>query len=335
MTTGNAILRQSAGALLAAAFWVLACLPAGAQAQAVGADYPNRPIRMIVAFPPGGPTDIVSRVIAKRLGEQLGQTVVIENKPGAGGNIGAEAAAKAAPDGYTLFYNTSAITIAPGLYSKVGYDPVKDYAPVSSTAAVPMVLMVNPRMPVKSVSEFIDYAKANPGKLNYGSTGSGTITHLATAAFAASAGLQLQHIPYKGSAPNIADLAAGVTHLTIDTLNSSLALIKDGRVRPLAVTTLRRSAIAPDLPTLNETAFPGMEMSAWQGIVVPSGTPPAIVEKLNAEVRKALKHPEVMEKMAAQGTDILGSTPQEYATYIRGELQRWSRLIRETGAKVD
>ncbi len=335
MTTGHAILRQSAGALLASAVFVLGGLPAGAQAQAGAADYPNRPIRMIVAFPPGGPTDIVSRVIAKRLGEQLGQTVVIENKPGAGGNIGAEAAAKAAPDGYTVFYNTSAITIAPGLYSKVGYDPVKDYATVSSTAAVPMVLMVNPRMPVKSVSEFIDYAKANPGKLNYGSTGSGTITHLATAAFAASAGLQLQHIPYKGSAPNIADLAAGVTHLTIDTLNSSLALIKDGRVRPLAVTTMRRSAISPELPTLNETAFPGMEMSAWQGIVMPAGTPPAIIEKLNAEVRKALKHPEVVEKLAAQGTDILGSTPQEYATYIRGELQRWSRLIRETGAKVD
>ena len=257
------------------------------------------------------------------------------NAPGAGGNIAAEMAAKAAPDGYTIFYNTSAIVIGPALYAKVNYDTLRDFAPVVLTAAIPMVLMVNPKMPVKTVNEFIDYAKANPGKLNYGSTGSGTITHLATAAFASSAGLQLQHIPYKGSAPNIADLAAGVTHLSIDTLNSSLALIRDGRVRPLAVTTMRRSAIAPELPTLNETAFPGMEMSAWQGIVAPAGTPPAIIEKLNGEVRKALKHPEVMEKLAAQGTDILGSTPQEYAAYIRSELLRWSRLVRETGAKVD
>jgi tripartite-type tricarboxylate transporter receptor subunit TctC len=300
-----------------------------------GAAYPTKAIRMLVAFPPGGPTDIVARVIAQKLSEQLGQPVLVENKPGAGGNIGAETAMRAAPDGYTLFYNTSAITIAPALYSKVNFDPVKDFAPISSTAAVPMVLMVTPSLAVKSVKELLDYAKANPDKLNYGSTGSGTITHLATAALAAHAGLRMQHIPYKGSAPNIADLASGATQLTIDTLNSSMPFIRDNRVRPLAVTTLKRSPLLPELPTLDETALPGMEMSAWQGIVVPTGTPPAIIARLNAEVRKALENADVKAKLAAQGTDILGSTPEQYGAYIRSELGRWSKLVKETGAKAD
>ena len=195
--------------------------------------------------------------------------------------------------------------------------------------------MVTPSLPVKTVAEFLDYAKANPDKLNYGSTGSGTITHLATAALAAHAGLKMQHIPYKGSAPNIADLAVGATQLTIDTLNSSIPFIKDNRVRPLAVTTLKRSPLLPDLPTLNETALPGMEMSAWQGILVPVGTPAEIVSRLNAEVRKALASADVKAKLAAQGTDILGSTPEEYGAYIRSELARWSKLVKETGAKAD
>lgn len=297
--------------------------------------YPTKPIRMIVAFPPGGPTDIVARVLAQKISEQLGQPVLVDNKPGAGGNIGAEAAARSAPDGYTLFYNTSAITIAPALYSKINYDVLKDFAAVSSTAAVPMVLMVHPSMPTKTVKEFLDHAKANPGKLNYGSTGTGTITHLASEALAAHVGLKVQHIPYKGSAPNIADLAAGSTQFTIDTLNSSMPFIRDNRVRALAVTTMRRSALLPDLPTLNETALPGMEMSAWQGIVVPTGTPAPIVARLNAEIRKALDSAEVKAKLAAQGTDQLGSSSEEYAAYIRSELGRWSKLVKQTGAKAD
>lgn len=319
-----------AGAVLT----MLRATSAMAQTPAGGA-YPNKAIRMVVAFPPGGPTDIVSRVIAQKLQEQMGQPVLVDNKPGAGGNIGAEAAARSAPDGYTIFYNTSAITIAPSLYGKVNYDVLKDFVPVSSTAAVPMVLMVHPSLPARSVAEFLDHARANPDKLNYGSTGSGTITHLATAALAAHAGLKMQHIPYKGSAPNIADLAAGSIQLTIDTLNSSLPFIRDNRVRPLAVTTLKRSSVLPDLPTLNETVVPGMEMSAWQGIVVPAGTPAPIVARLNAEIRKALESADVRSKLAAQGTEILGSTADEYGAYIRSELQRWSRLVRETGAKAD
>ncbi|MGE0312353.1 MAG: Bug family tripartite tricarboxylate transporter substrate binding protein [Lautropia sp.] len=308
--------------------------PAPKPSSASGDAYPTRAIRMIVAFPPGGPTDIVSRIIAKRLSEQLGQPIIIDNKPGAGGNIGAETAARAAPDGYTLFYNTSAITIAPAVYARVNFDPVKDFAPVSTTAAVPMVVMVNPALPVKTIGELVAYVKANPGRLNYGSTGTGTITHLASAAFAASAGLDIQHVPYKGSAPNIADLAAGTTQMTTDTLNSSIAFIKDGRVRPLAVTTKRRTPIAPELPTLDETVLPGMEMSAWQGIVAPAGTPSAIVVRLNEEIGRALSHPEVVRQLAAQGTDILGSTPKAYSDMIRSELARWVEVARSSKARV-
>ena len=309
---------------------------AGASGAALAqAPYPSKQIRLVIGFPPGGPTDIVSRVFAQKLTEQLGQAVFVDNRPGAGGNIAAETVARAAPDGYTLFYNTSAITIAPALYGKVSYDTLKDFAPVSSTAAVPMVLMVHPSLAVKSVGELIAYARANPGKLNYGSSGTGTITHLATAALATHAGVTMQHIPYKGSAPALTDLAGGTTQVMIDTINSALPYIKDGRVRALAVTTTRRSAVLPDVPTLNETEMPGMEMSAWQGIVAPAGTPRAIVDQLNGEIGKALASAEVRAKLAAQGTDPLGSTPEAYAAYIRSELTRWSKIVKDTGAKAE
>jgi tripartite-type tricarboxylate transporter receptor subunit TctC len=334
--------RRSALAGLAA----LATLPAGVRAQpaaggaaspapAGATGYPSRQIRLVIAFPPGGPTDIVSRVFAQRLSEQLGQTVFVDNKPGAGGNIAAEFVAKALPDGYTLFYNTSAITIAPALYGKVPYDTLKDFEPISTTAAVPMVLMVNPAVPARTVREFIDYAKAHPGQLNYASSGTGTITHLAMAALAAHAGLQMQHVPYKGSAPAMTELAGGTTQAMIDTLNSSIPYLRDGRVRALAVTTAKRSSVAPELPTLAETEMPGMEMSAWQGIVAPAGTPRAIVERMNAEVLKAIQSADVRGKLSAQGTEPLGSSPEQYAAYIRTELARWSRIVRDSGAKVD
>ena len=306
-------------------------MPAAAHAQT----WPAKPIRLVIAFPPGGPTDIVSRVIAQQLSTQLGQSVMVDNRPGAGGNIAAEMVARAPADGYTLFYNTSAITIAPALYGRVPYDPVKDFAPVSSTATNAMVLMVHPAQPPRTVREFVDWARANPNKLNYGSSGTGTITHLATAALASQLGLKLMHIPYKGSAPALVDLAAGTTQLMTDTINSALPFIKDGRMRALAVTTGKRSSVLPDLPTLAETVAPGMEMSAWQGILAPAGTPAAIVQRLNTEVRSALEHPEVRAKLAAQGTEILGSTPDEYAALIRSELARWSRVVQETGAKAE
>ena len=297
--------------------------------------WPTKPVRMIIAFPPGGPTDLVSRVLAQKLSEQLGQQVIVDNKPGAGGNIAAELAARAAPDGYTIFYNTSAIVIGPALYGKVNYDTLKDFAPVLLTASVPMVLVVNPQLPARSVKEFVDLAKTRSGALNYSSSGTGTITHLASAMMSTQTGIQTQHIPYKGSAPGLVDLASGQTQFMIDTINTVLPYVRDNRLRGLAVTSAKRSPVLPDLPTLAEAGISGFEAAAWQGIVVPTGTPNEIVQKLNAEVNKALTHPDIRSRLAAQGADILGGTPAEYAAYLRSEMPRWAKAVKDSGAKAE
>jgi len=318
------ITRRTAGLLLA---WS-ACA-------AWGQAWPNKPIRMVVAFPPGGPTDIVSRVIAQRLSEQLGQQVIIDNKPGAGGNIAAELIANAPADGYTLFYNTSAVVIGPALYSKVNYDTLKDFAPVALTASVPMVLAVNPNLPARSVKEFLDLARSKPGQLNYSSSGTGTITHLASAMLSTQTGIQTQHVPYKGSAPGLVDLASGQTQFMIDTINTVLPYVRDGRLRGLAVSSMKRSSVLPDLPTLHESGLSGFDAAAWQGIVAPAATSSDIVQRLNAEVNKALAHPEVRAKLAAQGADVLGGTSAEYAAHLRSELPRWAKAVKDSGAKAD
>ena len=297
--------------------------------------WPTKPVRMIIAFPPGGPTDLVSRVLAQKLSEQLGQQVIVDNKPGAGGNIAAELAARAAPDGYTIFYNTSAIVIGPALYGKVNYDTLKDFTPVLLTASVPMVLVVNPQLPARSVKEFVDLAKTRSGALNYSSSGTGTITHLASAMMSTQTGIQTQHIPYKGSAPGLVDLASGQTQFMIDTINTVLPYVRDNRLRGLAVTSAKRSPLLPDLPTLAEAGISGFEAAAWQGIVVPTGTPNEIVQKLNAEVNKALMHPDIRSRLAAQGADILGGTPAEYAAYLRSEMPRWAKAVKDSGAKAE
>ena len=294
--------------------------------------WPAKPIRMILAFPPGGPTDIVSRVLAQKLGEQLGQQVLVDNKPGAGGNIGAELASKAPNDGYTIFYNTSAIVINPALYGRASYDTLKDFVPVVLTAAIPMVLVLNPAVPAKNMKEFVDLVKSKPGQFNYSSSGSGTITHLASAMLSAQMGLSTQHVPYKGSAPGLVDLAAGQTQFMTDTINTALPYIKDGRLRAIAVTSARRSQVLPDLPTFNESGLPGFDAAAWQGVVVPAGTPAEIVTRLNAEINKAMQDAGVRARLAGQGADVLGSTPAEYAAYIRAEMPRWARAIKESGA---
>ena len=305
--------------------------PALVQAQT----YPAKPVRMILAFPPGGPTDIVARVLAQKLTEQLGQQVVVDNKPGAGGNIGAELAARAPNDGYTIFYNTSAIVINPALYGKASYDTLKDFVPVVLTAAIPMVLVVNPSMPAKSMKEFVDLAKSKPGQLSYSSSGTGTITHLASAMLSSQMGLSTVHIPYKGSAPGLVDLASGQTQFMTDTINTALPYIRDGRMRAIAVTSARRSSVLPDLPTFHEAGLSGFDAAAWQGVVVPAGTSVEIVNKLNAEINKALQEPAVRARLAAQGADVLGSTPAEYAAYIRTEMPRWAKAIKDSGAKAD
>ena len=298
--------------------------------------YPSRSVRMLLAFPPGGPTDINARLFAQKLTEQMGQQVVVDNKPGAGGNVGATEAARAPADGYTIFYNTSAISIAPALYSSIAFDPLKDFAPVALTATVPLVLAVNPGLPAKNLQEFLAYAKANPGKLNYASSGSGTITHLAAALFAAQMGLQMQHIPYKGSAPALVDVVSGQTQTMIDTISTVLPYARDNRLRPLGIAVTRRSAQLPDVPTLEEAAgLPGFEMSAWQGIVVPAATPRDIVARLNAEVNRALQSPELRARLALGGSEPLGGTAEQYATYIKSELQRWSKVVKDSGARAD
>ena len=315
---------------------LFALLAALAAASAFAQPYPSKPIRLLLAFPPGGPTDINARIFAQKLGESMNQQVVVDNKPGAGGNIAAAEAAKSAPDGYTIFYNTSAISIAPSLYSKLNYDVAKDFAPVALTATVPLVLVINPAIPAKSVKELVAFAKANPAKMNYGSSGSGTITHLAGALFTAQMGLTMQHIPYKGSAPALVDVAGGQTQMMIDTINTILPYVKDNRLRALAIAIQRRSAALPDVPTLEEAAnLPGFEMSAWQGIVVPSGTPKEIISKLNAEINKAVQNPDLRQRLATLGAEPLGGTSEQYAEYIRTELLRWTKVVKDSGARAD
>lgn len=315
---------------------LLAALLALLASSALAQSFPAKPIRMILAFPPGGPTDINARNFAQKLSEQMGQQVVVDNRAGAGGNIGAAEAARAPADGYTIFYNTSAIVIGPTLYAKVAFDPVKDFAPVALTATVPLVLAVNPALPVKNVAELIAYAKAIPGRMNYASSGLGTITHLASALFATQMGLQMQHVPYKGSAPALVDVVSGQVQMMIDTINTVAPYVKDNRLRALAIAIPRRSALLPEVPPLAEAAnLPGFEMSAWQGVVVPAAAPAEIVARLNAEINKALQNPDLRARLAAGGSEPLGGTSEQYAAYIKSELARWAKVIRDSGAKAE
>jgi tripartite-type tricarboxylate transporter receptor subunit TctC len=261
--------------------------------------------------------------------------VLVENRPGANGNIGAEAAAKAAPDGYTVFYNTSAITLSPALYSKLSFDPLKDFTPVVLTAVVPLVIAVHPSVPANNIKEFIAYLKANPGKATYGSAGNGNVTHLGAFLFLQANGLDAVHVPYKGSAPSLTDLVGGQTQFTAETVNAALPYIRDKRLRALAVTSLKRTGVLPDVPTLDESGMKGFEVGAWQGIVMPAKTPPAIVQRWNAEVTKALADPEVKARLAAQGAEPLGSTPEQYGAYLKSEVARWAKVVKATGAKLD
>jgi tripartite-type tricarboxylate transporter receptor subunit TctC len=310
---------------------VAACLPLAAWAQA----YPSKPITLLVPFPPGGPTDLVARVLAKKMSEQMGQSIVIDNKPGANGNIAAVAAAKAAADGYTVLYNTSSITLSPALYKSLAYDVQRDLAPVALTAVVPLALVVNPAVPANNVREFIAYAKANPGKLSYGSAGNGNVTHLAAFQLVRHHDIDATHVPYRGSAPADVDLVAGQIQFMTDTINSVMPFVKEKRLKLLAVTTSQRMSLFPEVPTLAETVMPGFEAGAWQGIMVPANTPKAVVQRLNAEINKALQSAEVKEKLAQQGAEPLGSTPEEYGAYVKKELARWAAVVKATGVTLE
>jgi len=310
----------------------LAAPALSAQAQS----YPNKPIRLICPFPPGGAVDIASRSVAQALSQQLGQPVTVDNRPGAGGNIGAEIVAKAAPDGYTLLMATSNIlAINPALYSKVPFDSLKDFAPVSMVVSLNNVLVLNPNVPYKSVQEVIAAARAQPGKLTYASSGNGTSIHLSGELFKSMAGVDMLHIPYKGSAPAVTDLLAGQVNMMFDNIPSSLPHIKAGKLRALAVTGSKRASSLPDLPTIAEAAIPGYESYVWFGVVAPAGTPPEVIKRLNAELAKAAVTPEFRDRLTGQGYDVLSTSPEQMTASIRSEMAKWGKIVKASGAKVD
>jgi tripartite-type tricarboxylate transporter receptor subunit TctC len=298
--------------------------------------FPEKPIRFVVGFTPGGPSDILARALGQKLGERWSQQVVIENRPGAGGNVAAEAVAKSAPDGYTwLLGNNSILATNQSLYRSLGYDPVKDFAPVSLVAVQPNILVVNPQVPARSVAELITLAKKNPGKLNYASSGSGAAAHLAGELFKTMTGVDMMHVPYKGAQPALTDVIAGQVQLMFATSASVIPFIQAGRLRALAVTTARRSASVPDLPTVAEAGVPGFEAITWHGVVVPAATPAPLVERLNRDIVSALAQPDLRERLAALGAEVRAGTPREFADYIASEIPKWSKVVRESGARIE
>jgi tripartite-type tricarboxylate transporter receptor subunit TctC len=313
--------------------------PALSQSQSQSSEqtgYPNRSLRLIVPFAPGGPTDLLARLTAQKLTEQLGQPVLVDNRAGGGGTIGAEVAARAPADGYTLFYGSSAtLAIAPALYARLGYDAQKSFAPVSLVARSPMVLTATPALPANTLRELITLAKAQPGRLHYGSAGSGSPLHLAGEMLKASAGIDLVHVPYKGAAPARADLMSGSIELMFESPASVAGAVRSGKVKALAITASRRDPALPEVPTAIEGGLAGFEVWSWNGLVAPAGTPPAILARLAADTRKAVQATEVRAALARDGTEAVGSTPEEFAAFINTELARWGRVVRLSGARVE
>ena len=298
-------------------------------------DYPSRPIKVIVPFSPGGAVDGPMRMIAEQLSKRLGQQVVIENKPGAGATIGSEIVARAAPDGYTLLLASQTNAISATLYTKLAYDPVEDFAPVSLIGREPGVLVVNPALPVKTFAEFVAYVKARPGQIDYASSGNGSGQHLFAALLASSTGLKMNHIPYKGSGQATTDLLGGQVMVSIPGTAGMVGHIKAGKLRALAVTGAKRSPQLPDVPTVMESGVPGFEAYVWMGLLAPKGTPQAIIDRLYNELVPVLASPEVKTYMATAGIEIVGSTPAEFGKFFRAEKELWAKVVRETGAKID
>jgi tripartite-type tricarboxylate transporter receptor subunit TctC len=321
-----AILRTT---LVAAA---LACVATAS----FGQGFPEKPIRLVIGFTSGGPSDILARALGQKLGERWNQQVVIENRPGAGGNVAAEAVAKSAPDGYTwLLGNNSILATNQSLYGRLGYDPVKDFAPVSLVAVQPNILVVHPDVRAHSVAELILLAKKSPGKLNYASSGAGAAAHLAGELFKAMAGVDLVHVPYKGAQPALTDVIAGQVQVMFATSASVIPFIKAGKLRALAVTTARRSASAPDLPTVSEAGVPGFEAITWHGVVVPAATPGPLVERLNRDIVAVLRLHDLRERLAMLGAEVIAGTPAEFADYIAGEIPKWAKVVRDSGARIE
>jgi tripartite-type tricarboxylate transporter receptor subunit TctC len=319
---------------------ILLCVAAtegsAAPGEAAALHYPNKPIRLIVAFPPAGATDVVARAIGQKLSEALGQQVFVENRPGAGGNIGAELAAKSTPDGYTLFL--AAVTnhaIAASVYSKLNYDLTTSFTPVSLVANVPHMLVAHPSVPVNSAKELIALAKAKPGELNAASQGNGTLSHLELELFKSSAGVNLVHVPYKGSSNAMPDLLAGQVSLFFDSIPSALPQVKAGKLKALGVLTSKRLAFLPNIPTIAESGMPGFEANNWFAVLAPAGTPKEVVNLLNAQIAKAVAMPDLRERLASQGAILESSTPEQLSAIIRSDITKWAKVVKNSGASID
>ena len=315
---------------------VLLLIFGGTAPIALAQGYPTKSIRMLVGFPPGGGTDIIGRIVAQKLADALGQQVIVDNRGGASGQLAAELVAKAPPDGYTIMMaHIAAISILPSLISKLPYDAQKDFAPVSLSAIGPNLLVVHPSVPARSVKELIALAKARPGQLQYASPGAGTVQHLAGELFKLQAKVDMLHIPYKGSGQSIVDLISGQVHLDFDAVPPVINYVRQGRLRALAVTSAKRFSLLPDMPTVEEAGVKGFDMSTWWGIVAPGGVSKDVVNKLNAEMVKAIRQPDTKEKIAGVGADTVGNTPEEFATFIRSETEKYARIVKAGNIKLD
>ena len=316
-------------ALGVAAYLAAACAVCQAQA------WPNKPIRLLVGFPPGGPTDVVARIVGEKVGGQLGQRFVIDNRPGAAGNIAVEILTKSTPDGHTLLYSSNAIALSPGLYAKLGYDPNKDLAPVTEIGAGCLIFVVHPSLPVKTVQEFIDYAKARPGQLNYASSGAGTSTHLAAVLFSQRTGIQTQHIPYKGTAPSLVDMIAGRTQFLMGAVLTAVPHVREGRLRALAVTGSKRIQSLPELRTLEESGLPGFVVTTWQGVFAPAGIPAPVLARVNAEFVKAVHSPDLKPRIEQQDMEPTGLSVKAFNAAYYAELKRWTKVAKDAGLKAE
>jgi len=304
-------------------------------ASAVAQEYPTKPIRLIAPFAPGGPTDLFARLMGAKLGERLGQPVLVENRPGAGGSVGAEAAAKSAPDGYTLVLVSSSFAVNATLYPKLPYDALRDFAPITLLASAPFLVVAHNSVPASSVRELIALAKANPGKLNYGSGGSGSGPHIVAELFKSEAGVDIVHVPYKGTGPLTAALVAGDVQLAFGNIFALVPQVKSGRLKALAVTGAQRSSALPEVPTVAESGLPGFEAAGVHGLLAPAGTPRRIIDRLNAECVAILRSPEVRAQLASDGAEPVAGTPEQYAAQISAEVRKWGKLIRERGIRAD
>jgi tripartite-type tricarboxylate transporter receptor subunit TctC len=314
---------------------LLFTLAAAAGPAAFADTWPAKPVRMVVPFPAGGGTDIITRELTNKL-SAAGYNFVIDNKPGSGGNLGVDAAAKAAPDGYTFVMGqTSNLAINPTLYAKLPYDPVKDLTPISLVASSPLVIVASANSPFKTLADVVKASKAKPGSVNFASSGNGTVSHLAADSFQKRAGISLTHIPYKGAAQGVTDVIAGEVQLYVSSVPTLLGHIKNGKMRALAVTSLKRVADLPDVPTIAESGYPGFEAVTWFGVLGPAKLPKEMVAKLNADINAALKDPVLAKKLGDQGADIMGSTPEQFAKLIRDDIVRWGKIVKESGAKID